>query len=417
MGFKAWLEHSWNVFRGRDHPQTYSNNYGYGAAYRPDRNRLIGRNEKSIINAIFTRISIDVASVPIKHVRLDDLGRFSSEMRSRLNECLTLSANKDQTGRAFVQDIVMSTLDEGYVAVVPVDTSTDPYSDNSYEVESMRVGKIVEWFPDDVRVDLYNDRTGKHEYIRIPKKLVAIIENPFYSVMNEPNSTLSRLSRKLALLDLVDEQSTSGRLDLIIQLPYTIRSEAHKKEAERRRKDIEMQLSTSKLGVAYTDATEKIVQLNRPLENNLLEQINKLTDTLYSQLGIPPEVFKGTADEATRLNYINSTIEPILSAIVLEFNRKFLTKTARTKGQSIMFFTDPFKLMTAKDIASLGDALTRNAIMSSNELRSKIGLPPVDDPDADTLRNKNLNQSPEEMEKHIPIDQGGGIQNEPEAPV
>lgn len=404
------LKHAWNAFLGRDRPQNGWQDLGAGYSRRPDRIRLGYSHERSIINAIYTRIAIDVAKVNIRHVRLDELGRYKEEIKSPLNECLRLSANKDQTGRSFIQDAVMSMFDEGTVAIVPVDTSTDPRSTNAYEIESLRCGKVVEWFPDSVRVNLYNDRTGEKEDIALPKKMVAIVENPFYSVMNEPNSTLQRLSRKLALLDAVDEQSSSGKLDLIIQLPYVIKTEARRQEAEKRREEIERQLSGSKYGIAYTDGTEHITQLNRSLENNLLKQIEYLTENLYSQLGLTPEVFNGTADEKVMLNYTNRTIEPIVSAIVDEMIRKFLSKTARTQGQWILFFNDPFKLMPVNNIADIADKFTRNEIMTSNEIREKVGLPPSTDPKADQLINSNLNHTEAEDNSEALYDE---LQNEP----
>ena len=394
--FGGRLKHAWNAFLGRDRPFEIQDDYGVGYSRRPDRVKLGYGHEKSIINAIYTRIAIDVAKIDIRHVRLDEEGRYKEDIDSSLNECLQLSANKDQTARAFFQDVVMSMFEEGTVAIVPVDTTTDPRSSNAYEIESMRCGKVTEGRPDYVRVLLYNDRSGEKEEIVLPKKMVAIVENPFYSVMNEPNSTLQRLSRKLALLDAVDEQSSSGKLDLIIQLPYVIKTEARRQEAEKRRQEIEKQLAGTKYGIAYTDGTEHITQLNRSLENNLLKQIEYLTETLYSQLGLTPEVFKGTADEKTMLNYTNRTIEPIISAIVDEMTRKFLSKTARTQGQWILFFNDPFKLMPVSNIAEIADKFTRNEIMTSNEIRVKVGMKPSDDPKADQLINSNLNQSAEE---------------------
>ena len=407
------LKHAWNAFLGRDRPQDWQN-MGAGYSRRPDRNRLGYGHEKSIINAIYTRIAIDVASIQIRHVRLDEQGRYKDDIRSPLNECLRLSANKDQTARAFFQDVVMSMFEEGSVAIVPVDTSVDPRSSNAFEVESLRCGKVTEWFPDYVTVLLYNDRTAEKESITLPKKMVAIVENPFYSVMNEPNSTLQRLSHKLALLDSVDEQSSSGKLDLIIQLPYVIKTEARRQEAEKRRQEIENQLAGTKYGIAYTDGTEHITQLNRSLENNLLKQIEYLTETLYSQLGLTPEVFNGTADEKTMLNYTNRTIEPILAAIVDEMIRKFLSKTARTQGQWILYFNDPFKLMPVSNIADIADKFTRNEIMSSNEVRGKVGLKPSDDPKADQLINSNLNQAKdEEAEATAQSPPEDDFQNEP----
>lgn len=412
--FGGRLKHAWNAFLGRDRPQDWKD-VGQGYSRRPDRNRLGYGHEKSIINAIYTRIAIDVASIQIRHVRLDEQGRYKDDIRSPLNECLRLSANKDQTARAFFQDVVMSMFEEGSVAIVPVDTSVDPRSSNAYEVESLRCGKVTVWFPDYVTVLLYNDRKAEKEEITLPKKMVAIVENPFYSVMNEPNSTLQRLSHKLALLDSVDEQSSSGKLDLIIQLPYVIKTEARRQEAEKRRQEIENQLAGTKYGIAYTDGTEHITQLNRSLENNLLKQIEYLTETLYSQLGLTPEVFNGTADEKTMLNYTNRTIEPILAAIVDEMIRKFLSKTARTQGQWILYFNDPFKLMPVSNIADIADKFTRNEIMSSNEVRGKVGLKPSDDPKADQLINSNLNQAAaEEAEATAqpPPDAFDEIQNE-----
>lgn len=396
MGLGTRIQNAWNAFLNRDiydyyrAPTVYN---GLISSTRPDRVRLISGNERTIINAIETRIAVDAASVKIIHARLDDNGRFSNTITSGLNTCMTLSANKDQTGRAFFQDLVISMLDEGCVAVVPVDTDIDPRNTDSYEILSMRVGKITAWFPDHVRVRLYNDRNGRFEEILIQKEKVAIIENPFYSVMNEPNSTLKRLTRKLQLLDAVDEQTGSGKLDLIIQLPYVVKTEQRRQQAEQRRKDIEMQLTGSKYGIAYTDGTEKVIQLNRSLENNLMNQVEYLTSMLYGQLGITEEILKGTADEKMTLNYNNRIIEPILSAITDEFKRKFLTATARTQKQSIVFFREPFKLVPVNDIAEIADKFTRNAILSSNELRGLIGFKPVDDPKADELRNKNLNET------------------------
>lgn len=395
MGLTDRFSNAWNAFMNRDPTRDIYRGPYYGSSYggRPDRIKLLPGNERTIINAIMNRIAVDVASVKIVHTRLDDNGRFQSAINSGLNSCMTLSANKDQTGRAFFQDLVISLLDEGCIAVVPVDTSTNPTKTDSYEILSMRVGKIQEWFPDHIRVRLYNDRIGRHEDILIAKDKVAIIENPFYSVMNEPNSILKRLNRKLTLLDAVDEQSSSGKLDLIIQLPYVVKSETRKKQAEQRRKDIEMQLTGSKYGIAYTDGTEKVIQLNRSLENNLMTQVEYLTSMLFSQLGIDEEILKGTADEKKMLNYNNRIIEPILSCITDEFKRKFLTQTARTQHQSVSFYREPFKLVPVNDLAEIADKFTRNAILSSNELRGLIGFKPVDDPKADELRNKNLNQA------------------------
>ena len=389
------LKHAWNAFTSRD--PTYENSYGTQVSYyRPDRTRRTITNEKSIITAVLNRIALDAASVEIRHSRLDDNGRFSEEINSGLNNCLSLSANIDQTGRAFLQDAYMSMLDEGCVAIVPVDTSIDPRYSNSYEIETMRTGKIVQWYPQHVKVRLYNDRKGEQEEVMLPKSMVAIVENPFYEVMNKPNSTMQRLARKLNLLDVVDEQSSSGKLDLIIQLPYVIKSEARRKQAEDRRKDIEQQLSGSKYGIAYTDGTERITQLNRPIENNLQKQVEYLTNMLFSQLGMTQSILDGTADDKTMLNYNNRIIEVIVAAMVDEMKRKFLTKTARSQGQSISMFRDPFRLAPVSDIAEIADKFTRNEIATSNEIRQIIGWKPSKDPNADELRNKNLNQTAEE---------------------
>lgn len=385
------LRHAWNAFRNRD-PTEQFKDIGAGYYYRPDRVRLTRGNERSIVTSIYNRIAIDVASIDIKHCRLDDNERFVSEIDSNLNSCLTLEANIDQTARAFRQDIVMSMFDEGCVAIVPVDTTLDPNKTNSYDILSMRTGKIIEWYPQHVKVRVYNEKTGKKEDITVPKSTVGIIENPLYSIINEPNSTMQRLIRKLSLLDITDEQTASGKLDLIIQLPYVIKTEARRQQAENRRKDIEMQLASSKYGIAYTDGTERITQLNRSVENNLLKQIESLTSTLYSQLGITQAILDGTADEKTMLNYNNRTIEPIVSAIVDEMKRKFLTKTARSQKQTILFFRDPFKLVPVNDIAEIADKFTRNEITTSNEIRQIIGLKPSDDPKADQLINSNIRQ-------------------------
>lgn len=385
------LQHSWNAFRGRDRP-TYGNR-SLGTYYNPDQTRLRIGNERSLVTAIYNRIAMDVASNKIEHVRVDQNGRYIDTVQDGLNTCLTLEANLDQTSRSFFQNAVLTMFDEGCVALVPVDTDINPALSTSYDIRTMRVGKIVQWMPEDIRVLLYNDRTGKKEEIEIPKRLVAIVQNPFYVVMNEPNSTLQRLIRKLSLLDAVDEQSSSGKLDMIIQLPYVIKSPMRREQAEQRRKDIEMQLSGSKFGIAYTDGTERITQLNRPLENNLMGQIEYLMNTLYSQLGITPEILNGTADEKTMLNYNTRTIEPILSAFVDEMKRKFLTKTARTQGHSILFSSEPFKLVPINNIADIADRFTRNEILSPNEVRGIIGFKPVADQQADELRNRNLNQN------------------------
>ena len=392
------LKHAWNAFTSRD--PTYEHSYGAQVSYyRPDRTRRTITNEKSIITAVLNRIALDAAAVEIRHSRLDENGRFSEEINSGLNNCLSLSANIDQTGRAFLQDAYMSLLDEGCVALVPVDTSIDPRYSSSYDIETMRTGKIVQWYPQHVKVQLYNDRKGEREEVMLPKSMVAIVENPFYEVMNKPNSTMQRLARKLNLLDVVDEQSSSGKLDLIIQLPYVIKSEARRKQAEDRRKDIEQQLSGSKYGIAYTDGTERITQLNRPIENNLQKQVEYLTNLLFSQLGMTQSILDGTADDKTMLNYNNRIIEVIVAAMVDEMKRKFLTKTARSQGQSISMFRDPFRLAPVSDIAEIADKFTRNEIATSNEIRQIIGWKPSKDPSADELRNKNLNQTAEEANK------------------
>jgi len=370
---------------------------GYFSYNKPDRVRFTRGNERSIVTSVYNRLALDVASISIKHVRLDENGRYTEEINSGLQNCLNVEANIDQTGRAFLQDVVMSMLDEGCVAIVPVDTTINPMISGSYEINTMRVGKIIEWYPAHVRVRLYNDQKGIHEEVTLPKSTVAIIENPLYAVINEHNSTMQRLVRKLNLLDVIDEQSGAGKLDLIIQLPYVIKSEARRKQAEDRRKDIEMQLAGSKYGIAYTDGTERITQLNRPAENNLMKQIEYLTGMLYSQLGLTQAILDGSADDKTMLNYYNRTIEPIIAAIVDEMNRKFLTKTARAQRQAIKFFRDPFKLVPVNEMADIADKFTRNEILSSNEIRQIVGIKPSDDPEADELRNKNLNKSNEEV--------------------
>lgn len=388
--FSDRLKHAWNAFTSRDPtPPIQPAVYG-GFSYRPDRMYFHRGGERSVVASIITRIAIDVAAIDLKHVKLDEEGQYLKDVNSGLNNILTLEANIDQTSRSFIQDMVQSLLEEGSICVVPVETSIDPRHNDSYQINTMRVGKIVQWYPQHVKVDLYNDQNGKHQEVTLPKKMVAIIENPLYSVMNEPNSTLQRLIRKLALLDVVDEQSSSGKLDLIIQLPYVVKSQTRKDQAEERRKQIEAQLTGSKYGIAYTDGTERITQLNRPVENNLLKQVEYLTTMVYGQLGITDEVLKGIADEKTMLNYYNRTIEPILSAIALEFKRKFLTKTARTQGQSIEFYRDPFRLVPVNDMAEIADKFTRNEIMTSNEIRQVIGMKPSDDPKADELNNSNL---------------------------
>lgn len=401
------LKNAWNAFLGRDPTQNFAS-VGPGFSIRPDRARISSYRKDTIITPIYNRIAIDVAAVRVMHARIDENGSYTETIDSKLNNCLTLEANKDQTGRAFIQDAAMSLLDEGSIAIVPIDVTVNPYTHDSFEIETMRIGKIIEWYPDYIRVRVYNDRTGQKEEITVPKRSCAIVENPLYAVMNEKNSIAQRLMQKLSLVDVVDEQNSSAKLDLIIQLPYVIKSQARKEQAEARRKDIESQLAESKYGVAYTDGTEKIVQLNRSLESNLMVQVQYLTSMLYGQLGITEEVLNGTADEKTMLNYYNRTIEPILAAICDEMKRKFLTKTARTQGQSIVFIRDPFKLVPVNDLAEIADKFTRNAILSSNELRSLIGFKPVDDQRANELRNKNLNPSDAELENPIMTDDEGG---------
>lgn len=417
--FGSRLKHAWNAFTGNRDPTPYRH---YGETYyrRPDRVRFSGGNERTIATAIYNRIAMDVAAVDIRHVRVDENGRYSEELKSGLNECFEVAANMDQTARAFKQDIVMSMLDEGCVAIVPVDTTMNPSVTGSYDILSMRTGKIVEWHPKHVKVRVYNENTGRKEDVVLPKSAVAIIENPLYAVINESNSVMKRLIQKLNLLDVIDEQVGSRKLDMIIQLPYVIKTPTRRQQAEERRKDIENQLANSSLGIAYTDGTERITQLNRPLENNLLKQIEYLTTMLYGQLGITQAVMDGTADEKVMLNYNNRTVEPIITAIVEGMNRSFLTKTARTQGQRIMFFSDPFRLVPVDNIAKIADTFTRNEIMTSNEIRQVIGLKPSSDPKADMLVNSNLNQSgemmPEEMmgEEELPeeyYEEGGESQN------
>lgn len=395
------LKHAWNAFTGNRDPTVRYRDIGPSYGIRPDRPRFTGGRERSIVTALFNRMAMDGAAIDIQHVQLDENGRFKSVIKSGLNECLTLSANIDQTGRAFKQDIIMSMLDEGNIAIVPVDTTRDPNDTDSYDIESMRVGKILEWYPAHVKVRVYNERTGHKEDLIMSKRTVAIVENPFFAVINEPNSTMQRLIRKLALLDAIDEQSGSGKLDLIIQLPYVVKTEARRKQAEDRRADIERQLSGSKYGIAYTDGTERITQLNRPVENNLMKQIEYLTNMLYGQLGMTPSVLDGTADEATMLNYYTRNTEPILAAIVDAMKRTFLTKTARTQNKSIVFFRDPFKLVLVNNMADIADKFTRNEILSSNEIRQIIGIKPSNDPKADKLINSNLNQ-PEDKPEPTP---------------
>ena len=392
LSFGSRLKHAWNAFFNKD-PTVVYRDIGGGYGSRPDRMRFSRGNERSIVTAVYNRIAGDCSRMKINHVRLDEDGRYIGTIESDLNSCLTLSANMDQTGRAFIQDIVMSMLDEGCVAIIPVDTTFNPKVTGSYDIQSMRTGKILEWYPAHIRVRVYNEKRGEKEDILVPKSIAAIIENPFYSVMNEPSSTLQRLIRKLNLLDVIDEQSGSGKLNMIIQLPYVIKTEARRQQAENRRKDIEDQLANSKFGIAYTDGTEKVTQINRAVENNLMSQIEYLTSMLYSQLGISQAILDGTADEKAMLNYNNRIIEPILSAITDEIKRKFLTKTARSQGQSVMFFNEPFRLVPVQNIAEIADKFTRNEIMTSNEIRQIIGMKPSADPEADQLRNKNLNKN------------------------
>ena len=390
MSFGSRLKHAWNGFTGNI--QMNYRDLGMSYSYRADRPRMSRGNERSIVTSVYNRIALDVAALNVQHVRLDENGRFLSVIDDGLNNCLTLEANVDQTARSFIQDVVISMFDEGSVAIVPVDTTTDPNVSGSYDIQSLRVGQILDWYPQYIRTRVYNEQTGRKEDIVVPKSAVAIIENPLYAVINEPNSTMQRLIRKLNLLDVIDEQSGSGKLDLIIQLPYVIKTEARRQQAENRRKDIESQLSGSKYGIAYTDGTEHITQLNRSVNNNLMSQIEYLTSMLYSQLGITQSILDGTADEKTMLNYNNRTIEPIISAIVDEMKRKFLTQTARSQRQSISFFRDPFKLVPVNEIAEIADKFTRNEIMTSNEIRQVVGMKPSDDQRADELRNKNLSE-------------------------
>ncbi len=420
LSFGARLKHAWNAFRNRDPTTNYASYSGYESAYssfRPDRHRLTRGNERSIVTSVYNRIALDVAAINIQHAYLDDNGRFLSAIDSGLNDCLTLESNIDQTAKAFIQDVVISMLDEGCVAIVPVDTTLDPKATGSYDINSLRTGKILDWYPAHVRVQVYNERNGQKEDLILPKSMVCVIENPLYAVMNQPSSTMQRLIRKLNLLDAIDEQSGSGKLDLIIQLPYVIKSQARKDQAEERRKDIEMQLSGSKYGIAYTDGTERITQLNRPVENNLMKQIEYLTSMLYSQLGITQTILDGSADDKTMLNYYNRTVDPIVSAIVDEMKRKFLTKTARSRKQTIVYFRDPFKLVPVNDMAEIADKFTRNEILTSNEIRQIIGIKPSDDPRADQLVNSNISQpteetaDPEATDMVEEIDEGGESQN------
>lgn len=414
------LMNAWNVFKNNRDP-TDDYNYKYyssGSTYRPDRPRLTRGNEKSISASVFNRIALDVAAIDVKHCKLDKEDRFVEIMNSGLNECLTLSANIDQTHRAFLQDAVLTMFDKGVIAIVPVDTTTNPNLTNSYDILSMRVGEVLEWFPNKVKVRLYNDRTGKKEDLLLSKEDVAIIENPFYTVVNDTNSTLQRLKRKLSLLDVTDEKTASSKLDLIIQLPYIIKSDARRKQAEERRQQIEDQLAGSTYGIAYTDGTERITQLNRSVENNLMSSVEYLTNQFFAQMNITQSILDGTADEKTMLNYNNRTIEPIISSIVNELKRKFLTKTARTQGQSICFFRDPFRLVPVNDIAEIADKFTRNEIMTANEIRQGIGLKPSNDPKADQLVNSNISQPTDEQDYQseyddgYEYDEGGENQNE-----
>ena len=414
LNLGARLKHAYNAFTNRDPTRSFlSIGPGYGS--RPDRPRMSHGNEKSIVTSIVNRIALDVASVEIRHCRLDDDGRYVEEINSGLNKCLKLEANIDQTSRAFIQDLVISAFDEGAVAIVPVDTTLNPEVTDSWDVQSMRAGKILEWYPEKVLIRVYNDRTGEKEDILLPKKQVGIFENPLYAVFNEPNSTMKRLVRKLSLLDVTDERTASGKLDLIIQLPYVVKTQTRREQAENRRKDLEDQLAGSKYGVAYIDGTERVTQLNRSVENNLMKQIEYLTNMLYSQLGITQSVLDGTADEKTMLNYNNRTVEAFVSAIVDEMKRKFLSKTARSQGQSIEYFRDPFRLVPIDNIAEIADKLTRNEIMTSNEIRQKIGMKPSKDPKADQLRNSNISQSKEETQMDEQMienkEEGGNGQN------
>lgn len=418
MGFLDRIKKGWSAFMNRDPTESYGyRDLGMSYYYRPDRVRFSRGNDKTIVTSVYNRIATDAASISLVHAQKDINGMFKGTRDSYLNECLTLSANKDQTGRAFLQDVVMSMLDEGCVAIVPIETDKNPRSTNSYDICALRTGRITQWYPDHVRVELYNDILGKKEEITFPKSYVAIVENPFYSVINEPNSTLKRLVYKLNVLDAVDEQTGSNKFNMIIQLPYLIKTQGRQKQAEERLESIEKQLTTSKYGIAYTDGTEKVMQLNRPLENNLLDQIQYLTELLFSQLGITQDILNGTANEQVMINYYNRTIDPILSAIADEMNRKFLTKTARTQGQAIMYFRDPFRLAPVSQIAEIADKFTRNAILSSNEVRAIVGYKPVDDAQANALSNKNLNATadappPPEVQTEEPGEEGDREQEE-----
>lgn len=411
LSIPSRLKHAWNAFQMNRNP-TYTNNYyGSSSSTRPDRMRFSRGNERSIVTSIYNRIALDVSQLSFEHVQLDKDGRYSETKTTGLNTCLTLEANLDQTSRAFFQDASLSMFDEGSIALVPIDTNLDPNITGGYDIESIRVGQILTWYPKHIKVRLYNEQTGIKEDRIIPKSIAAIIENPFYTVMNQSNSTMQRLIRKLSLLDAIDEQSASGKLDLIIQLPYTVKSNLRKQQAEERRKAVEDQLYDSKYGIAYIDSTERVIQLNRPVENNLMSQIEYLQNLLYSQLGITQSILDGSADDKTMLNYYNRIVEPIAAAFVDEMRRKFLTKTARTQGQSIMFFRDPFKLVPVNELAEISDKLTRNEIASSNEMRQTIGWKPSKDPKADELRNKNLNQPESELQKDQTSQKLKGIKN------
>ena len=412
MEFFNRLKHGWNAFVNNKGP-TYTVDLGQSYSRRPDMPRFSRGNERSIVTAVYNRIALDVSAINVRHCRLDENERYLSTIDSGLNNCLNVEANLDQTGRAFIQDVVMSMLDEGKVAIVPIDTTIDPTNSGAYDINSMRTAKIIEWYPAHVKVYVYNERTAKKEELILPKRMVSIIENPLYAVINEPNSTMQRLIRKLNLLDYIDEQSGSGKLDLIIQLPYLIKTEQRRQQAEQRRKDIESQLAGSKYGIAYTDGTEKVTQLNRPVENNLMKQIEYLTSMLYSQLGITQTILDGTADDKTMLNYYSRTIEPIASAIIDEMKRKFLTKTARSQGQTILFFRDPFKLVPINDIAEIADKFTRNEILTSNEIRQIVGFKPSDDPKADKLINSNINQTDKEESSYTDQSVSESVYNTP----
>lgn len=405
------IKKAWNAFNNKE--VLNNTQYYYGSSYKPDRIRLTRGNERSIITSVFNRIALDVSSISIKHCRVDQNEQLKEVLDTSLNNCLTLESNLDQTSRALIQDLVMSMLDDGCCALVPIETSNNLYTSSSFDIYSMRVGKIIQWYPKTVKVLLYNENIGKREEIILPKNKIAIFENPLYAVINEPNSTAQRLTRKLILLDAVDEQASSGKLDLIIQLPYTIKSQARRDQANERRQDIERQLAGSKYGIAYIDGTEKVTQLNRPLENNLMKQIEYLTSMLYGQLGITQAVLDGTADEKTMLNYFSRTIEPIISVIVDEMKRKFLTKTARSQGQSILYFRDPFKLVPASNLAELADKFTRNEILSSNEFRGILGFKPSDDPKANQLINSNISQ-PTQPQNGVPQIDEESLDNEPQ---